>query len=92
MDETFDYLVYLYNSPNEWIEDTVANELLSRFNARVVYCGNEEDNDIVKHLNGNNFYIIFSDGRKPKGFSCPKNQFMISDMVKTILKNLDDEE
>jgi hypothetical protein len=45
-----------------------------------------------KHNEGHNYYIVFSDGSHlPIGFSSPNEYFAIEDMIKSILKTLNNE-
>ncbi len=89
MGDFFDFPVYLYNRKKVQIDDKEVNLLSSRYKARVIYCGDEKDLEIINKLNGHEYFIIFSDGGAPIGFTCLNTQYAISETVKTILNNME---
>ncbi len=91
--DILDLNVFLYNQPHIVFYKESIVELLNKHHAFVVDCNNENCMEILrKHNEGHNYYIVFSDGSHlPIGFSSPNEYFAIEDMIKSILKTLNNE-
>lgn len=90
--DNFDLNVYLYNQPRFISDKEEVVHALYEHHAVVADCNDERNSEILKNLNEHNYFIFFTDGSHPPiGFSCANENYVIENMVKTILKSLKNE-